>query len=88
MYILIPVWSYKSPAIGGPTVSGMEHIPRRKPMACVAPLRPQMSKAIGPSNDMKHPSNSPIASEIARSTRKDLVTGRSIVRMPILRNDI
>jgi hypothetical protein len=37
---------------------------------------------------MKHPSNNPIASEIARSTKKDLVIGTSIVRIPILKNDI
>ena len=48
-----------SPATGGPTVRGMEQMPRRKPMAWPAPAVPQMSKAMGPSIVMKQPSKMP-----------------------------
>nr|CAD7198043.1 unnamed protein product [Timema douglasi] len=62
------------PAIGGPRVSGMEQNPKRKPMACVAPLCPQISNAIGPSKLMKHPSNIPIHKAMTTSRAKLLVT--------------
>lgn len=47
------------PATGGPTVSGIEQKPKRKPIACDAPLCPTTSNAIGPNNEMKQPSNKP-----------------------------
>ena len=53
-----------APAMGGPTVSGIAHIPRMNPMPCDAPAGPQMSYAIGPNIVIKHPSKSPIIREI------------------------
>lgn len=38
------VWSYSRPAIGGPTVNGIEQSPSRNPIACVAPCEPQKSE--------------------------------------------
>ena len=66
----------------------MEHIPRRKPMACEAPAGPQMSKAIGPSMVMKHPSKRPmtrantIMASNLRSPKKGAAV-RSIVHRPM-----
>lgn len=60
----VPVYSVNKPPTGGPTVNGIEHIPSKNPMAWVAPLLPQISNAIGPNNDMKHPSNNPNKSAI------------------------
>lgn len=57
-------------------------------MACVAPRGPQMSYAIGPSSDMKHPSNSPIAKAMISRSVKEPVAGRHIVIAPISTNDI
>lgn len=74
--------------MGGPTVKGIEHMPNRNPMACVASSRPHISNAIGPKRDIKQPSNNPMAKEIISKTTYEFVTGRSIVRTPILRNDI
>ena len=66
----------------------MEHIPRRNPMACEAPAGPQMSKAIGPSMVMKHPSKRPmtrantIMASNLRSPKKGAAVS-SIVHRPM-----
>jgi hypothetical protein len=38
----------------------MEQRLSKKPMACEAPAGPTMSKAMGPSREMKQPSNRPM----------------------------
>lgn len=74
--------------MGGPTVKGTEHMPSKKPMACVAPSRPHISNAMGPKSDMKQPSNNPMAKEMTSNNMNERVTGSNIVRTPMLRNDI
>lgn len=74
--------------MGGPTVKGIEHMPNRNPIACVAPSRPHISNAMGPKRDIKQPSNNPMAKEISSNIINEGVTGRSIVRAPMLKNDI
>ena len=49
--------------MGGPRVKGMEQSPSKNPIAWDAPEGPQISKAIGPSIVMKHPSKSPMIKE-------------------------
>ena len=48
--------------MGGPRVKGMEQSPSKNPIAWDAPEGPQISKAIGPSIVIKHPSKRPIKS--------------------------
>lgn len=88
LFLFLPVRSKRRPAIGGPTVNGTEHIPSKKPIAWVAPFWPHMSKAIGPRSDMKHPSNSPMHRAMSSRTPNEGVTGSSIVKTPILTNEI
>lgn len=69
-------------------MSGIEHIPNKKPIACAASLWPQMSKAMGPRSEIKHPSNNPMPSKMAIKTGYELANGISIVSTPMLIKDI
>ena len=48
------------PATNGPIINGAEHSPRTNPIACDAPIGPQIYTAIGPNIVEKQPSNKPI----------------------------
>lgn len=65
-------------------VNGKEQSPKRKPIAWVAPELPQISYAIGPSKEIKHPSKSPIPSEKTQSKTNDSVNGNNNVISPII----
>lgn len=53
--------------MGGPTVMGMDIMPRRKPMACDTFWEPTNSKAMGAMMQMKQPSNRPMSRHTAIS---------------------
>ena len=78
---------FNLPATGGPTVIGIDMIPKRKPSPCVAPCGPRRSKAIGPSKHTKQPSLSPISRVIAIRPPKFLANGMHAVRAPSKANE-
>ena len=49
---------------------GREKMAKRKPRACEAPVSPTRSKAIGPSKQMKSPSQTPITRQMTMRTSK------------------
>lgn len=75
------------PAIGGPTVSGIEQRPRIHPMACAAPFWPTKSNAIGPITLTKHPSATPINNVIPTNKGNIGTMIMSIVIRPITNRD-
>ena len=74
--------AYSLPASGGPTVMGMEKMPKRNPSACDAPVSPTRSKAIGPSRQMNSPSHRPITRQITISEVKLSANGMHRVVTP------
>ena len=81
------------PAIGGPVVSDIPHIPRINPIPCDAPEGPHIPYAIGPNIVMKQPSNKPSIRErmtidgyVATDRNGDAV--KSIVHIPMEIKDI
>ena len=54
------------PAIGGPTVIGMEKRPNKDPIAWPAPAEPQRSNAMGPRRVTKQPSKKPMRQQMVR----------------------
>ena len=68
--------------MGGPTVNGSEQKHSSRPMAWLAFSAPTKSKAIGPSNDIKHPSKTPKPQQMIKSP-KLLDTGMEIVNKPM-----
>lgn len=76
------------PAIGGPTVSGIEQRPRIHPMACAAPFWPTKSNAIGPITLTKHPSATPSNNVIPTSKENIGTMIMNIVIKPIINSDI
>ncbi|CAB0005314.1 unnamed protein product [Nesidiocoris tenuis] len=76
------------PATGGPIVKGREQNPSRNPIAWPAPDCPHRSKAIGPSSEMKHPSNRPIPRAISSRTQNSLAAVINMVSPPIITNAI
>lgn len=72
----------------GPVVTGMEDMASRQPMDCDAPLGPTISKAMGPRRDKKQPSKRPIIRVMTMKNEKLLAMTKSIVRLPMIKNDI
>ena len=70
------------PASGGPTVMGREKMAKRKPSACEAPFSPTRSKAMGPSRQMKRPSQSPITRQMTIRISKWEAKGMQAVLIP------
>ena len=75
------------PAIGGPAANEMPINPFRNPIACAAPDGPHMSYAIGPSTTQKQPSARPSPTQNTIKTGQLLVTFRSIVKIPRVKNE-
>ena len=78
---------YLLPAIGGPAANEMPIKPFRKPIALAAPDGPQISYAIGPSTTQKQPSARPSPIQKTIKTGQLLVTFKSMVSIPIVKNE-
>ena len=68
-------------------MSGTEQRVSRNPMACDAPAGPTSSNAIGPSSEMKQPSNNPMARTMATRSGNERQNASVMVSVPITRND-
>lgn len=74
--------------MAGPQVKGIEQKASKHPMACDAPAVPTISKAMGPSREMKQPSNRPMNNAITMKKGMALAAVISIVRVPMQKKDI
>ena len=67
---------------------GMDAMPNMQPNPWAAPAGPSRSKAIGPSKQMKHPSEIPIIRVSTTNIQKCLASGMQAVTMPSTTNAI